>query len=155
MRLKGSFTVEAALIFPLILGVLLTVLYLSFYLHDRAVLDNAAWKLAFDASMYSASGITREKAENKLEERLDNMEIPTLVIRDIEKEYTFNRQKVSVKLNGYFQIPGIRLLTELTGVKEIYIHVNRTASVYNPTEFIRTMKKLEGIGGFGDGTDNQ
>ncbi len=42
MKYKGSFTIEAALIIPMILGVIVLFIYLSMYAHDRCVLEYAA-----------------------------------------------------------------------------------------------------------------
>ena len=37
-RLKASYTIEASLIFPFIMGVIVFIIYISFFLHDRAVM---------------------------------------------------------------------------------------------------------------------
>lgn len=42
MKYKGSFTVEAALIIPMILGIIVLFLYLAMYAHDRCALQYAA-----------------------------------------------------------------------------------------------------------------
>ena len=41
---KGSFTIEAALLMPLILMVLMGLLYLDFFVHNRAWLTSAAYE---------------------------------------------------------------------------------------------------------------
>lgn len=41
MRYKGSFTIEAALIMPMILGIIVLFIYASMYSHDRCVLEYA------------------------------------------------------------------------------------------------------------------
>ena len=41
---KGSFTIEAALLMPLVLMILIGVLYLDFFVHDRAYLTAAAYE---------------------------------------------------------------------------------------------------------------
>lgn len=43
---KGSFTVEAALLMPVIFLVLMGLLYLNFYVHNRAWLTAAAYEAA-------------------------------------------------------------------------------------------------------------
>ena len=43
---KGSFTIEAALLMPLVLMILIGVLYLDFFVHDRAYLTAAAYEAA-------------------------------------------------------------------------------------------------------------
>ena len=43
MRQKGSYTVEAALLMGILLSVLVSVIYLGFWYHDRNFLQNAAY----------------------------------------------------------------------------------------------------------------
>lgn len=43
---RGSFTVEAALLMPVIFLVLMGLLYLNFYVHNRAWLTAAAYEAA-------------------------------------------------------------------------------------------------------------
>lgn len=62
---KGSFTIEAALLMPLILMVLIGVLYLDFFVHNRAWLTSAAYEAAVSGSMegYKKKGNIYEKAD--------------------------------------------------------------------------------------------
>lgn len=39
MKLKGSYTVEAAFVFPIVLGVIFVLLYVLFWVHDQCVLQ--------------------------------------------------------------------------------------------------------------------
>lgn len=41
IRKRGSFTVEAALIMPVILGVIVTFIYIAMFCHDRCVIEYA------------------------------------------------------------------------------------------------------------------
>lgn len=61
---KGSFTIEAALLMPLVLMILIGVLYLDFFVHDRAYLTAAAYEAAVSGSMegYKKKGNIYEKA---------------------------------------------------------------------------------------------
>ena len=43
---KGSFTLEAALLMPLLLMVIMSMLYLDFFVHNRAWLTAAAYEAA-------------------------------------------------------------------------------------------------------------
>lgn len=43
---KGSFTLEAALLMPLLLTVIMSMLYLDFFVHNRAWLTAAAYEAA-------------------------------------------------------------------------------------------------------------
>lgn len=62
---KGSFTIEAALLMPLILLILMGLLYLNFFVHNRAWLTAAAYEAAVSGSMegYSKNGNVYEKAD--------------------------------------------------------------------------------------------
>ena len=62
---KGSFTIEAALLMPLVLMILIGVLYLDFFVHDRAYLTAAAYEAAVSGSMegYKKKGNIYEKAD--------------------------------------------------------------------------------------------
>ena len=62
---KRSFTIEAALLMPLVLMILIGVLYLDFFVHDRAYLTAAAYEAAVSGSMegYKKKGNIYEKAD--------------------------------------------------------------------------------------------
>ena len=62
---RGSFTVEAALLMPVIFLVLMGLLYLNFFVHNRAWLTAAAYEAAVSGSMegYSKNGNIYEKAD--------------------------------------------------------------------------------------------
>ena len=64
---KGSFTVETALVMPIILLVLMGLLYLSFFVHNRAWLTAAAYEAAVSGSMegYRKNGAVYETADVK------------------------------------------------------------------------------------------
>ena len=48
---KGSFTLEVALLMPLLLTVIMSMLYLDFFVHNRAWLTAAAYEAAVSGSM--------------------------------------------------------------------------------------------------------
>ena len=68
MRQKGSYTVEASLLIGILLSILVSVIYLGFWYHDRNFLQNAAYEAACTASLraddesYQISGAARSLA---------------------------------------------------------------------------------------------
>ena len=48
---RGSMTIEAALLMPLLLLVVMITLYLFFYVHNKVWLTAAAYEAALDGSM--------------------------------------------------------------------------------------------------------
>ena len=53
-KFKGSYTVEAAFIFPLVMSVIVLIIYLSFFIHDRAVMDAASYQAAMRGSFVTS-----------------------------------------------------------------------------------------------------
>lgn len=49
---KGSFTLEAALLMPLLLTVIMSMLYLDFFVHNRAWLTAAAYEAAVSGAVW-------------------------------------------------------------------------------------------------------
>ena len=39
MRRRGSYTIEASFLMPLIIGVIMFILYMAYFTHDRAILQ--------------------------------------------------------------------------------------------------------------------
>ena len=62
---KGSYTVEAALVFPIILFVLAALLILAFYVHDRGILQGLACETAVAGGNYITEN-ERKAAANQV-----------------------------------------------------------------------------------------
>ena len=64
---RGSMTIEAALLMPLLLLVVTITLYLFFYVHNKVWLTAAAYEAALDGSLEMArpEGKSRDKALKK------------------------------------------------------------------------------------------
>lgn len=71
-RLRGSFTVEAAVIVPLTMFIVVTFIYMAFYLHDKVVMScTGADYILENAADYSGSLTDIEdNTEEMLESRL-------------------------------------------------------------------------------------
>ena len=72
MREKGSFTVEAALIMPLVLGVIVLFIYMGMFMFDRCTIKYICQK-ASCAAANEGGDIERtaeEYAENEISKRL-------------------------------------------------------------------------------------
>ena len=102
MRQKGSYTVEAALLMGILLSVLVSVIYLGFWYHDRNFLQNAAYEAACTASLraddegYQISGAARRLTEGRM-----------LGTSALSVEGQNTEQKASVLYRGTFRIPGM------------------------------------------------
>ena len=65
IRKRGSFTVEAALIMPVILGVIVTVIYIAMFCHDRCVIEYScrvsSAKAAYDTDPEQTAAVVSEQ----------------------------------------------------------------------------------------------
>lgn len=70
-KIKGSFTVEAAFIMPVILGIIMMFIYAAIFSHDRCAIEYVATMAAEDA--VSANECSDELIERDITKRLDEI----------------------------------------------------------------------------------
>ncbi|WP_343250743.1 hypothetical protein [Diplocloster hominis] len=143
---KGSYTVEAAFLFPAILGILVLVLYLAFYLSDLAVLDNLAWQLALEGSLAGTQCRDIQEIEQELYEKAEGrLNGRTLCVQFMNMDLDVTKKKTTVSFSGKIVIPGLPFVTEIIGGRDGIVSVERTAQVRDPAGWIRNIRKLEGM----------
>lgn len=96
---KGSFTVEAAALMPVILLTLFGCLYLCFFVHNRAWLTAAAYESALTGSMEAvkSSGNVYEAADARSKELgntgffgAENLSVQTTAGKQVQVTYTMD-----------------------------------------------------------------
>ena len=103
VKKRGSFTIEATLLMPFIIGVLVFIIYMAFYTHDRAVLTKCAYVAALRGSqILTGDADTRFEAEEQAVSLLSGR---LLGRWEIKPEIHVSLQKVEVAYVGYMQIP--------------------------------------------------
>lgn len=132
-RLSGSYTVEASFIFPMIMLVILMILYLMFYVHDKCVMNAAADAAALRASQpgVEEKGIY-ESAENNVKELLNKR---LLASGSVENKVKITSDTIEVVCRSELPIPfhNIRIPVEVIG------YAKRT----DPVTFIRECRVIE------------
>ena len=93
---KGSFTIETACVMPLILLVLMGLIYLSFFVHNRAWLTAAAYESAVSGSMegikkngeiYDTARMRSEELESNGFFGAENLDTQTNVGKEVQVTY--------------------------------------------------------------------
>ena len=116
---NGFLTVEAAVLFGIILSVLTAVLYLGFYLHDRAVLGETAAYYA---------GVMMHMIEEPVSYG-GRLEIRRLEEQDIFRVAGYGEQQDPREIEALFRKEmGDRLL--MTGVEEIHAEFGQREVVF-------------------------
>ncbi|MCR5746753.1 MAG: pilus assembly protein [Lachnospiraceae bacterium] len=142
-ELKGSYTIEAALIFPMIMTVIVFIIYMSLYLHDRAVMSSCAYQAALKASMIrTAVEDMRKEAEKAADYNLEGLLLAT---ENVESEVEVSGKNVKVSYKGNLRIPHSILFLNIAGTDRIVVEGNGTARQKDAIEFIRSCRAAENI----------
>lgn len=118
---RGSFTVEAAALMPILLLTLFGCLYLCFFVHNRAWLTAAAYEAAVTGSMEAAlpEGNVYEAAEHRSKELgnvgffgAENLCVQTRAGQEVEVTYTMDIVDTYAGFNWPLQVQGKAALIE-------------------------------------------
>lgn len=139
--LKGSFTIEATFIFPLVVSVVLFIIYSAFYLHNEAVIQGVAYEIAIYGTMLDKSdkSVMQEKMEKKYKDAIDGR----LISMD-EPKLNIECEGKTIKVN----ICG-RMDTVIFGISDNYndrlISAERIVKYSNPIDKIWVLKLIENL----------
>lgn len=141
--MQGSYTVEMALIFPLILGVILFILGLTFYLYDICIMDISANLTMINAEKEMYASV--RSLERKLTKfAMDDIENSLLCVSDFSVNIQVEEGDVSVCYYGDFSFPIINIF--LGGIKkENRIEVKASTQRNRSVAWIRNVRKAERI----------
>lgn len=142
MDKKGSLTVEAALLMPVLLLVVMGILYLFFWVHNRAWLTAAAYEAAISGSMegIKEEGEVQETAEEKG--------------RELGSTGFFGADNLTVQATAGKKVQVVYNLDTVSGFGGFSWHLcaEGEAAVLKPVSWIRKVKAAaELIEGLGDG----
>lgn len=139
MRQKGSYTVEASLLMGILLSILVSVIYLGFWYHDRNFLQNAAYEAACTASLraddesYQISGAARSLTEGRL-----------LGTTGLSAECQTTEKEASVFYRGTFRIPG--MMEAFFQENQLKMKESCEISTQRPSSRIQKVRQLAKIG---------
>lgn len=141
-KYKGVYTIEAALIMPMILTVIVLIIYWAFFLHDRAILSNAA----YTACLRGSQMINSENVEgelNKICKDLYNNRL--LATTDVSYEIKSGSKDITVTYYGNIKIPAGTLLCKYMtdGKNVIEVKASGKAQICDAVKFIRDCRLLE------------
>lgn len=139
---NAYFTVEAALILPLVMSAVLMEIFLLMFQYDRCVLEQDVNRITIYAA--SVAGDTTEELEQKIRSRMEIISMEKYLAWSMEMlQLEMVRGNVEVNGAGSFGLP----LTEwnlFTGESAWGAGVKRKAIKVSPTDFIRLYRKVRG-----------
>ncbi len=140
---KASYTIEASFLFPIILTVIVFIIYGAFYIHDRAVLDAAAYESAL-----RGSEITSEKADvfDKVKTTGETaIKGSLLATKNVNMDIEINKDKITVKYQGDFAIPRGVVLVPGMNFGGSTVTAEGHSIRLNPTGFVRECRIVENL----------
>lgn len=139
--LQGSYTIEAALIFPFIMGTVVFLIYMSFFLHDRAVMKSCAYQAALKGSLIRTAGSDMVREAKKAADY--NIEGLLLMTEGLQTEVSLSGSEIRVSYRGTMRIPQGILFMKIAGTDGIQVEGAGSAKQKDAIEFI---KKTRAIG---------
>ena len=134
---KGSYTVEAALVFPIILFVLAALLILAFYVHDRGILQSLACETAVAGSNYITENERKMTAE-----QVRNQAGPERLMgsRNSQGHVAFGSSEVYARYTAVCPVPGM-VMRYLSG-NQLKIAKSWQVHIMNPSGWIRKQRGI-------------
>ncbi|MBQ5850109.1 MAG: pilus assembly protein [Lachnospiraceae bacterium] len=131
-RLRGSMTIEAAFIVPLILFVLAELITLFFFYHDKNIINGAAYETAVvgSANAREKETLTEQELKEYCKTRMKG------------KCIFFRHQEISVEIEKN------EIVVDVVARKgRISAHVKKRSPVTEPEKRIRDLRRLENMNG--------
>ena len=135
----GSLTVEAALVMPIIVYIILLMVIFMLYMYNRSVMEDAAILAVKQVVYYEEDKtnsemvrIVKEKCEESLKERLIGMDKVTV-------DVSVGKMQSRVKLKGRLVIAGSGIMGYSVPFETI--EVSAKSDRLRPGQFIRTVRK--------------
>ena len=115
--------------------------YITFYLHDKAVLNQFAYVTALKVSELNTDreDIIKAKVKEYESELLKNK---VLAINNLSSSITVKDSQITLIYDGYISIPFENMITFLYHKSELKITVSKKVYITKPVSFIRRMKKV-------------
>lgn len=141
-KVRAYFTVEAALILPMALGVIVLIMYLWFFQYDRCLLEQDAGILALRGTVIEAEN-PQKRVQLLTKEAEQMYQDKYIAWEDAKVAITMKQGKIQVKKEGALRFPFQGLAFEKG--KNIWeteaVYENR---ILTPTSVIRYYRKLTG-----------
>lgn len=135
------FTVEAALVMPCVLAVIVTVIYLLFYQYDRCLMEQNLGLLMLEA--YAAQTDDDEALMTVLQSGAEDGDERYLALDAGELSVSIRGRRIRLSMDGSLRYPFAGLPTGASeGTWEISAQM--TGNKLSPVSFIRNYRKILG-----------
>lgn len=143
---KGSYTVEAALLMAIIVTVMAALMIMTFYLHDRAVLQASSCEIAS-----AGCNMATEKEQSRITESRKKMITKSRLLgsRNVSGQVNAADKQVKAGWNGNYPVPG--MVQKFISKNTLPVRVSWESKKVQPAD---TIRKFRGIRKLVSGGDN-
>ena len=103
-RIEASTTVENAILIPLFTVISISLIALSFFIHDTIIIKSAAWESAIDVSSVTKKDISGDDIIYRQNVLNDKLKGETLFIRNPSVNIFADGGRVDVSTNSIFKM---------------------------------------------------
>lgn len=138
-RIKGSYTVEAALVFPIIMYAILFIFYSAFFINNQVVIREAAHETAIYGTTLDRTKtedmkvMMQKKYVSAVKGKLFAMEMPNCSI-EVKKDY------ITVSVSGVMQNVSTAFMPGYDGIQ---IFAEKRVKLWNPIDELWINKVFE------------
>lgn len=141
-KVNAYFTVEAALILPMVLGVIVLIIYLWFFQYDRCLMEQDAGILALRGTIMEAED-NQERVRMLIKEAEQMNKKKYVAWEEKKGDFTIEKGKLQVKKAGELRFP-FRGLQFWNGENVWEVEVVYENQLLSPVSMIRYYRKLTG-----------
>ncbi len=127
---KGSFTVEASFIVPIILFLIMVSIFAVFYYHDKNILLGAAYEASVVGSTMSRemNGADAEKIESLANERIRGK---CIFLNHSQVEVEISEEDIQVNVSAF--------------ARKLRMAGSEKEPITDPEKYIRDLRKLQNV----------
>ena len=142
MNNKGYSTIEAAVIIPIILSIVLLLIWTGFFFYDRNVLSQAASRAAVCGSQMSY--LENEEIADYVSNRVSELTEGKLILLDLaETTVTVTATNICVNVTGTMNVPDFIILGNIYNGGTWNINIKEYGARLKSSMFIRTANRIK------------
>lgn len=141
---RGSFTVEASLLMPFLVVIILILFYFTLYMYNRGVMQSAVCRGAKQL-FYNMTGSNEEIEKACTQVILMDLEGNMVAVKDINLTVEVTATKVEISLKGVLNAPEL-LKWEFMDLQELWtMRLEWSEPRLHPAEIIQRGQQMEGL----------
>lgn len=137
----GYFTVEASLIVPTVVVVIMLLMELSFYLYQACVYNQSAYIAALRGALYSGSNKEKYEYTVKMLHELSEEQLVSGGEEKVKISVGMLKTEVEIDFGRKFLLPG-QGAAEPGRKEEQHMKIKQRAWIRNPVTYIRERRRL-------------